>query len=58
MIDALVAARAGRDLPLGTLTINLTGTLLLGVLVGAGAGGKLYLLAGTATLVSYTTFST
>lgn len=58
VIDALVAARARRDFPLGTLTINLSGTLLLGVLVGAGAGGNLYLLAGTATLGSYTTFST
>ena len=58
VIDALVAARVGRDFPFGTLTINLTGTLLLGVLVGAGANGNLYLLAGTATLGSYTTFST
>ena len=59
VIDALVAGRAGRSFPLvGTLTINATGTLLLGVLVGAGASGNLYLLAGTATLGSYTTFST
>jgi len=58
VVDTLVAARGGRDFPLGTLTINLTGTLLLGVLVGAGANGNLYLLAGTATLGSYTTFST
>ena len=58
VIDALVADRVGRDFPLGTLTINLTGTLLLGVLIGAGAAGNLYLLAGTATLGAYTTFST
>jgi fluoride exporter len=58
VIDAEIAARAGRDFPLGTLAINLTGTLILGVLVGAGAAGNLYLLAGTATLGSYTTFST
>ena len=35
VIDALIAGRVGRDFPLGTLAINLTGTLLLGVLVGA-----------------------
>jgi CrcB protein len=58
VIDALIAGRARRSFPLGTLTINLTGTLLLGVLVGAGASGNLYLLGGTATLGSYTTFST
>ncbi len=58
VIDALVADTAGRDFPLGTLAINLTGTLLLGMLVGVGASGNLYLLAGTATLGSYTTFST
>lgn len=58
VIDALITQRAGRDFPLGTLTINLSGTLLLGILVGAGAGGNLYLLGGTAALGSYTTFST
>jgi CrcB protein len=56
--DALIADRVGRDFPLGTLAINLTGTIVLGVLVGVGAAGNLYLLAGTATLGSYTTFST
>lgn len=58
VIDALIADRAGRDFPLGTLAINLTGALLLGILTGAAAGGNLLLLAGTATLGSYTTFST
>lgn len=58
VVDALIAQRAGRDFPVGTLTINLTGTLLLSVLVGAGASGNLYLLGGTAVLGSYTTFST
>lgn len=58
VLDAFVAARARGELPLGTLTVNVSGTLLLGVLVGAGASGNLYLLAGTATLGSYTTFST
>lgn len=58
VIDALVSRRYGRDFPVGTLTINLTGTFLLGVLIGAGASGNLYLLGGTTTLGAYTTFST
>jgi CrcB protein len=58
VIDAIIAGRVGRDFPVGTLTINVTGTLALGILVGAGANGNLYLLAGTATMGSYTTFST
>jgi CrcB protein len=50
------AARTGR-FPLGTLAVNLSGTVVLGVLVGAGLRGDAYLLAGTALIGSYTTFS-
>lgn len=49
-------ARAG--FPLGTLAVNLTGSFVLGVLVGAAVHGDAYLLAGTAAVGSYTTFST
>ena len=38
--------------------VNLTGAALLGLLVGLGFTGDRLLLAGTATLGSYTTFST
>ncbi|MCL2418132.1 MAG: fluoride efflux transporter CrcB [Conexibacteraceae bacterium] len=58
IVDGLITRRAGGDLPAGTVAVNLTGTLLLGVLTGVGASGNLLLLAGTATLGSYTTFST
>ena len=58
MLDVLDRRPAGRDFPLGTLMINLTGTFALGLLVGVGATGNLLLLAGTATLGCYTTFST
>ncbi len=58
LLDLLIAGRAGRDFPVGTLTINATGALLLGLLTGLAVGGNLLLLAGTATLGSYTTFST
>ncbi|HTX46241.1 MAG TPA: fluoride efflux transporter CrcB [Solirubrobacteraceae bacterium] len=57
-VDGLVAARAGRDFPIGTLVVNLSGALLLGFLVGLGFTGTRLVLAGTATLGSYTTFST
>ncbi len=57
-VDGLIASRAGRDFPFGTLLVNVSGALVLGVLVGLGVGGDQFLLEGTATLGSYTTFST
>jgi CrcB protein len=57
-VDAIVATRTRRDFPLGTLVVNLSGATLLGLLVGLGFTGTRLLLAGTATLGSYTTFST
>ena len=57
-LDGLIAARAGRDLPLGTFVINITGAMTLGLLVGLGFTGSRLVLAGTATIGSYTTFST
>jgi CrcB protein len=57
-VDGLVAARVGRDFPLGTFVVNMTGSALLGLLVGLGVSGDGLVLAGTATLGSYTTFST
>lgn len=58
LLDATVAARARRDFPFGTLAVNASGAFALGLLVGASLEGDAYLLAGTATLGSYTTFST
>jgi len=58
LVDGIVAARGGRDFPLGTLVVNVSGSALLGLLVGLGFKGDKLLLAGTATLGSYTTFST
>ena len=58
LFDSLISARAGSDLPLGTLAVNISGSLLLGLLVGVSLTGDALVLAGTATLGSYTTFST
>jgi CrcB protein len=58
LVDGFVAARAGRDFPIGTFVVNMSGAAVLGLLVGLGFTGDRLLLAGTATLGSYTTFST
>ena len=58
LIDRAVQARRRTEFPLGTLAVNATGTILLGLLVGAGAKGHTLLILGTAVLGSYTTFST
>jgi CrcB protein len=58
LLDATIGGRFGRDLPLGTLVINLTGAFVLGLLSGANLAPNALLIAGTATIGSYTTFST
>jgi CrcB protein len=58
LIDALVSTATGARFPLGTLLVNLSGALVLGVLVGLALSGDAYLLVGTAVIGSYTTFST
>ena len=58
LLDAVVSARTGGRFPLGTLVVNLSGTVLLGLLVGIALRGDAYLLTGTAVIGSYTTFST
>ena len=45
------------SLPLGVLAVNVSGSLLLGLLAGLAVSGDLLVLTGTATLGSYTTFS-
>jgi CrcB protein len=53
-----VQQRARSSFPVGTLAINTTGSLALGLLAGAGLAGWPLRLAGAALLGSYTTFST
>ena len=57
-LDAAVQGRASGELPVGTLAVNVVGSLALGVLTGAGVAGDALLLAGTAVIGSFTTFST
>jgi fluoride exporter len=63
LADGAVAASAdqhsaGRDFPLGTLAVNVSGAVILGLLTGLALGHDQALLAGTAAVGSYTTFST
>jgi CrcB protein len=58
LVDRVLSLRLGAPLALATLLVNLSGALVLGVLVGAGVTGDAYLLTGTAIVGSYTTFST
>jgi fluoride exporter len=56
-LDGAVAARLGRQLPFGTLAVNLSGAFALGILA-ATLSGDAYRIAGTGFLGAYTTFST
>jgi CrcB protein len=58
LIDRMIGRRAGRAFPFGTFAINASGSLVLGLLTGLAVSGDLLIIAGTATIGSYTTFST
>jgi len=58
LLDTRVSERAGRDFPFGTFAVNISGALILGLLTGLALEGNVLLIAGTATIGSYTTFST
>lgn len=57
-LDGAVERRTDSELPLGTLAVNVSGSLLLGLLTGLHVTGDALLLLGTAALGSFTTFST
>jgi CrcB protein len=58
LVDRLAAQRSPGAFPLGTLVVNVSGSLVLGVITGLTASPDVVLLAGTAAVGSYTTFST
>ena len=58
LADGVAGSAAGRDFPVGTLAVNLSGAVILGLLTGLALDHDQALLAGTAAVGSYTTFST
>lgn len=62
LLDQAIQTRRESAFPLGTWTINVTGSLLLGVILGAAAFGpgspELVALAGTGFCGGFTTYST
>lgn len=46
------------SIPIGTLTVNLCGSFLLGIVIGLKADPMIVLLFGTGFLGAFTTFST
>ena len=62
LLDGLIRARVHSTYPLATTVINLTGSLVLGLLTGLATGQLVphqwQLIVGTGLLGGYTTFST
>lgn len=62
LLDQTIQSRHDSVFPWGTLTINVTGSLLLGILLGSAAldhgSPELVALAGTGFCGGFTTFST
>lgn len=62
LVDSWVARRLRATLPTGTVVVNVTGSLALGMLTGwalrHGGGGEVSSVVGTGFLGGYTTFST
>ncbi len=52
-----VAERSGDHFPFGTLAVNLSGSLIVGLLLGAGVTGTALTLLAGGLLGSYTTYS-
>jgi fluoride exporter len=58
LLAGWISTRARAQLPIGTLAVNISGALLLGVVAGLALTGDALVLVGAATIGSYTTFST
>ena len=57
LVDGAVAERVPGGFPAGTFAVNVSGALLLGLLVGMAFRGDALVVAAAGLLGSYTTFS-
>ena len=58
LVDGTIARRAAKSFPYGTFAVNISGAALLGLLGSLALSRHTALLADTAFVGSYTTFST
>lgn len=58
LLDGFVGSHSSSSFPFGTFAVNSSGAFLLGLVTGLALTGNALVLVGTATLGSYTTFST
>lgn len=57
-IGATIDGHKQTSFPLGTFTVNMSGSFLVGLVYGAGVVGDAHLLVGTGLIGAYTTYST
>lgn len=58
LLDGAVASARGGSFPAGTLAVNLSGAVALGILAGAALSGTAYTIVAGGGIGTYTTFST
>jgi fluoride exporter len=58
LVDVTIASRAGSGFPFGTLAVNASGALALGLVAGIALTGDALVLVAGGLIGSYTTFST
>jgi fluoride exporter len=58
LVDLWVSSRVRARFPVGIFVVNVTGAFVLGLLDGLALSGNAMVIAGTAAIGAYTTFST
>jgi CrcB protein len=58
LVDGWVGPRVGTKFPVGIFVVNVSGAFMLGLLDGLALSGNAMVIAGTAAIGAYTTFST
>lgn len=58
LLEDLVSSKLPVPWPVGTFAVNISGTFVLGMIAGLALTGNAMILGGSATIGSYTTFST